>query len=549
MEFQAVILAGSTGKSTFYPITSDGGISKSLLPVCNRPLLQWQLDMLKSAGFAEVIVITRPSLAKHVQYFVDCWKRGRTDEGILPSLTSPTSIQSSPAHHSLTQPSPSHMPAHSPMSTPSTGSGSYLQQRFDIDLAVIDYAGTADALRQIRDRVKTDFFVLSGDLVSNIQLHYLADIHRSRDSSLVALVQERTEQKDKKTEKDKTTEENLDSQYIGLDEKTGRLVYFQSQADVEDGLAINKSLLRRHPNLTMYTRLKDAHLYLFAHWVIDLLCEMRMINDIQSELVPLMVKRQFSSNWLKWRARNKSNSQALALLMSHAPSYSSSSAYNASASAASPAFEEDEAFRCYVYTAPPACFCQRANSMSAWKNMNHELAADPEYTYTPWALMASDNQATHMARMFPKAQLGGQVHVAKSVTLGDYVNIKRSTVGYNCKIGNSVKLINCIVMENVTVEDGCTLQDCILSPGCTVQKNCSLKDCKIGPNFTVSAASKQSVQLKSCAFWFCSLFAIARGLLPLHLFTWFVLGCFCCRLLVFTAECKNETLVQEDDDM
>jgi len=38
--------------------------------------------------------------------------------------------------------------------------------------------------------VQTDFIVLSCDLVTDVFIHYLADIHRSRDATLTMLLKE-----------------------------------------------------------------------------------------------------------------------------------------------------------------------------------------------------------------------------------------------------------------------------------------------------------------------------------------------------------------------
>ena len=47
-EFQVVILAGGTGHR-MYPLTDE--VPKALLPVCNRPLLNYQIELLDKAGF------------------------------------------------------------------------------------------------------------------------------------------------------------------------------------------------------------------------------------------------------------------------------------------------------------------------------------------------------------------------------------------------------------------------------------------------------------------------------------------------------------------
>jgi len=49
-EFQPVILAGGFG-SRLGVLVEESSVPKPLLPVANRPLLSYQLDLLEKAGF------------------------------------------------------------------------------------------------------------------------------------------------------------------------------------------------------------------------------------------------------------------------------------------------------------------------------------------------------------------------------------------------------------------------------------------------------------------------------------------------------------------
>lgn len=49
-EFQPIILAGGYG-SRLGVLVEDQAIPKALLPVANRPLLSYQLDLLEKVGF------------------------------------------------------------------------------------------------------------------------------------------------------------------------------------------------------------------------------------------------------------------------------------------------------------------------------------------------------------------------------------------------------------------------------------------------------------------------------------------------------------------
>ena len=52
MELQAVLLAGGSG-SKMYPLT-ESEVPKALLPIANRPLLSYQLELLERAGFTGI---------------------------------------------------------------------------------------------------------------------------------------------------------------------------------------------------------------------------------------------------------------------------------------------------------------------------------------------------------------------------------------------------------------------------------------------------------------------------------------------------------------
>ena len=51
----------------------------------------------------------------------------------------------------------------------------------------------------------------------------------------------------------------------------------------------------------------------------------------------------------------------------------------------------------------------------------------------------------------------------------DKCSIKRSVLGPMCKLGNNVKIINCVLMDSVIVHDGCHLQNCIVCTGAELQ--------------------------------------------------------------------------------
>lgn len=563
VEYQAIILATAVGSSLF-PLTSDDvpegdvssgeSVGRSVLPVANRPILFYQLDMIHKAGFPSTIVVTRDTMRKTVSRVIDEWRAVR---GASTSAESAVSGATPPL--------------------------------LEVELVALDrYLGSADALRRLASRIHTDFFVLGGDLVSNLPFQNLADLARAQDAGLVMAVTEEADSasldaKERKKLEAEAAAAGVDAQYFGLDAKTSRLLLFKTQADVEEKLEVSKRLLAAHPRFTLHTRIKDAHLYLFSRWVLDFIATKTSIVSIQSELIPCLVSGQFKKKYAAWRAYGKNSAQVVAMRMSHASrkenevvaaaianganinsqptlvrADSMLSSTNTLSSLASQGSVADmssladgssssggdnfqESFRLFVYHASANTFCARANTLSNYKNLNHELCSDHEYAYMPWPAIASDNYAERIQKQYASSvTIGRETVVGEGTTFtGDSVTIKRSCVGRACNIAARVKLHGCIIMDNVTIEEGsesrttswrwlmdcgavlcsisffprlllvaplpvlaslplphssssCSLTDCLISSGAVIGANSVLKDCKIGSKFTVPAGSTSS---------------------------------------------------------
>lgn len=59
-------------------------------------------------------------------------------------------------------------------------------------------------------------------------------------------------------------------------------------------LQMRKSVMHRHPRFQLHRDLLDAHLYIFAKWVIDFITADKSISTIKGELIPFLARKQFS---------------------------------------------------------------------------------------------------------------------------------------------------------------------------------------------------------------------------------------------------------------
>ncbi|CAI5700595.1 unnamed protein product [Peronospora effusa] len=306
-EFQAIILAGGRG-IRLYPLTEE--TPKSLLPANDKTLLWYQLHLLETSGFTEVLVLTVPDLLPPIQDYVT-----REFDGKI--------------HVELCE--------------------------------VADNTETADALREVADKIKCDFIVLAGDLVTDVVLHNVADFHRINNASVTMLL--RQEAPIRKGEKPRRDKDMTDCIVLaeGQRDEENRVVLVSQAVYMNEDLYVAKSLLKRRSNLVLHTDLYDGHFYMFSHWVLDLLQEKKYIASIKADLVPHLVRRQFrGANALPESVRDKATStQELA----------------ASMSLSEAKHDPDDLVRCFAYVLPTNAYCERADTIAAYRAMNEEVGS------------------------------------------------------------------------------------------------------------------------------------------------------------------------------
>lgn len=440
MELQAVLMAAGGG-SRMMDLTYN--TPKPLLPVGNKPLIWYPLNLLERVGFEEVIVIT----TKEVQKALSTDQRLKTDVKMKLDVVC-------------------------------------IQEEADM--------GTADALRHIQQKIKTDILVLSCDLITDVALHEVVDLFRAHNATLSMLmskVHEFTETVPGQKGKKKAGEQR---DFVGVDVTGKRLLFMANEADLEEGLVLRKSIMRKHPRMFIKTGLLDAHLYCLKRSVVDFLVHNKSVTSIRGELVPYLVRKQFSKslnsqhvtedsekNQKQQEANNNldllSTSKDEALLQLARER----SCWNDHRGDMSEAYHGGK-IRCYVHIMEDG-MCYRVNTLAAYIEANRvvpKLFEEPPIH--PTAVVSE------------RSLVGSDSIIGPSCQISDKTSIKRSNVGTSTAIKEKVKITNSIIMNGVTIEEGCNIQGSVICSHAVIGRGADIKYCLVGSGQRVDPEAERT---------------------------------------------------------
>uniref|UniRef100_A0AAA9TUN0 Translation initiation factor eIF2B subunit gamma n=1 Tax=Bos taurus TaxID=9913 RepID=A0AAA9TUN0_BOVIN len=375
MEFQAVVMAVGGG-SRMTDLTSS--IPKPLLPVGNKPLIWYPLNLLERVGFEEVIVITTKDVQKAL-----C--------------------------------------------------ADFNKMKMKLDIVCIpDEAdmGTADSLRHIYQKLKTDVLVLSCDLITDVALHEVVDLFRAHDASLAMLMrkgQESLEPVPGQKGKKKAVEQR---DFVGVDSTGKRLLFMANEADLDEELIIKGSILQKS------------------------------ITSIRSELIPYLVRKQFSSASSQQGQEEKEEdlkkkelkSLDIYSFIKEANTLTLApydTCWNTCRGDSWEGLSRSQV-RCYVHIMKEG-LCSRVSTLGLYMEANRQVSKLLPVICPEESLIHSS------AQIVSKHMVGADSLIGPDTQVGEKSSIKHSVIGSSCVIRDRVTVTNCLLMNSVTVEEGILL--------------------------------------------------------------------------------------------
>ncbi|KAF9461333.1 UDP-3-O-glucosamine N-acyltransferase [Collybia nuda] len=459
-EFLAVLLAGFGNE--LLPLTSDHGdepCPKALLPVANKPMIDYILLWLEQAGIKDVLLICptihRPAIYHHIH----------SDTSVSPSL-------------------------------------------LRIDLQTYDETpdtnvGTCTLLRHFSNRIPEDFVLVPCDFIAPPSLPLSTLLNRFRadaisDGSIATTCWIGAYAPEKGAFPDEWGPLPKPMPIV-WDEFTETLLHVDTTDDQDrnaEELELRVSMLTRYPQTKMSSRLQDSHVYICKRSVLDVLHERGHFDSFREEFVPWLCKVQYQRTRKEkyGRVLNSNDNaplQALALkhstMLTRIKSDNDQSFTKGSQDISippSPTDYEDraiaESFRIgIVIHRPDTESAIRVNTISSFLEVNRRMLLQVSYS------LPSDPK--NRSLIDQKAQISKDTIIGDSTQVFGRVTIKTSVIGRHCIIGSTTKIIGCILFDHCVVGDGVRLEGCILGKNTKVGSKAELSRCITQAGYEVSA--------------------------------------------------------------
>ncbi|KAF2071925.1 hypothetical protein CYY_006762 [Polysphondylium violaceum] len=391
-KLQAVVLGDSFDRQ-FSPITLEK--PRTLLPLVNIPLLDYTLEFLASSGIAEIFVFC----CAHSEQIKEYIKNSRWSN--LPGLSVKTMVGK-------------------------------------------DCITTGDALRAIYNShvIQNDFVLISGDVVSNMNLTKALAIHKTR----------REQDKDnimtmvfKQASPSHRTRSKQDDSVVGVDSETLQLISFQNSLEKKK-VHLPISTFKKHPSVQLRYDLIDCHIDICSPEVLALFNDNFDFTDIRKDFIHDIL----SSELLDYKLSTYVLQNEYAARVKDLPTYHSVS--------------KDIIHRWTFPMVPDNNFmCNTSYSLSRqmiYKERGVKLLGD--------------------------CFVGEETVIGFGSQIGESSHISHSIIGRNCVIGKNVKIVGSYIWDNCVIQDNVTITSAVMCCGARALENSTIgKGCIISFNAVI----------------------------------------------------------------
>lgn len=404
-KMQAIVLADSF-QTRFMPLTSVK--PRCLLPLANVPLIEYTLEFLAQSDSVNEVYIMCCSHSDQIQEYIDNSK--------WVNVSSPfKKIQT---------------------------------------IASKESRSVGDAMRDIDSRglITGDFFLISGDVITNLDVSKLIEDHKKYKQSdrdyicTMVLTQSSPMHRSRSI---------IEPACFILDKKTKRCLYYQDLPPING----KKSSVNIDPEV-----LEDIEEFEIKNNLID--CHV----DICTATVPTIFQENF--DYQNLRSDFVKGVLSSDLLKKHIYSYITKDHYSA-----------------------------RVESWQTYDGITQDLIERWCYPIVPERNLLPDQTFTYSNQHIYKendvilsqsCKLQSRVVIGKDSFIGDKTEIHNSIIGRSCKIGSNVLIENSYIWDGSIIEDNCIIKHSIIANNSVIKKNVILNpgsvigfDCIIDENVII----------------------------------------------------------------
>lgn len=399
---QAVIIADSFNYR-FLPVTIEK--PRALLPLVNRPLIDYTVEFLAVAGVQEI--------------FVFCC-------------------------------------AHAELIKAHLQNSRWMKPLSPVKLHIIiseDCPSVGDALRDIDSQslIRSDFVLVSGDLVANMELKEVIDQHKEMKKKDKMSVMTCVYKEAKPHHPTRSSEDDI---LVAVNAQDGRLLYCEKPEN-KRRLSIPVAIFEENPNVDIRYDVLDCHVSICAPTVPQLFSDNFDYQTRHHFIRGILVNEEIMGNHIYTRFI----SDQYAARVSNLHTYD--------------AISKDVIHR-WVYPLVP------------------DNAAGETYSYGRHNIYLSSDVTLAVG-----TELIEDVVIGHGSKIGANSCISHSSIGHNCVIGENVTIEGSYIWDNVVIQDNCNIRQAIICDyveirsGVTVQEGCILSyEVVIDSNMVLRAGSR-----------------------------------------------------------
>lgn len=277
-------------------------------------------------------------------------------------------------------------------------------------------------------------------------------------------------------------------------------------------LPIRHALVRTHPRLRMLSSHRDAHIYIFPAWVMDMINRNEHMDSVGEDVIGWWAKAEWQDGLAeklglrevfdKPRPTNSEDN-----LLENSPEHddidfaSLSTTWTSDLRRNLPTEKSKLAIPpilAYIHPKPKPGgatipLIRRVDTAPLLLSTSLQLAK-----LEPIETIGRDaaSPLAHQSKVAYPEGIASKTTVtrpdcllAENVTVEEKCSIKECVIGANCTIKQGAKLQRCVLMDGVVVGKGCKLTGCILGRRCEIGEESTLQDCEVQENLLVEPQS------------------------------------------------------------